>query len=72
MFDVMIGVCAAERRVSHSDPPAGEVRAGAGLGSSEFPSATAIDDPNVNAYTLVYPPASYNTVVATMGYALKF
>ena len=54
MFDVMIGVCAAERRVSHSDPPAGEVRAGSGLGSSEFPSATAIDDPNVNAYTLVY------------------
>ena len=32
---------------------------------------TAIDDPNVDAYTTVYSPASYSTVVLTMGYTLK-
>ena len=33
--------------------------------------ATAIDDPNVDAYTPVYSPASYYTVVATLGYTLR-
>jgi hypothetical protein len=32
---------------------------------------TAIDDPNVNAYTPVFSPASYYTMVATMSYTLK-
>ena len=32
---------------------------------------TAIDDPAVNAYTPVYSPASYYTVVATLGYTLR-
>jgi outer membrane receptor for ferric coprogen and ferric-rhodotorulic acid len=32
---------------------------------------TAIDDPNVNAYTPVFSPASYYTTVATMSYTLK-
>ena len=32
---------------------------------------TAIDDPNVNAYSPVYSPATYYTVVATMGYTLR-
>ena len=32
---------------------------------------TAIDDPNVNAYSPVYSPASYYTVVATMSYTLR-
>lgn len=34
-------------------------------------SATAIDNPNVDAYTAVYSPASYYTVVATFGYTLR-
>ncbi|MCX6954558.1 MAG: hypothetical protein NTV51_20585 [Verrucomicrobia bacterium] len=33
--------------------------------------AAAIDDPNVDAYTPVYSPASYYTVVATVGYTLR-
>lgn len=33
--------------------------------------ATAIDDPNVGAYTPVFSPASYYTVVATVGYTLR-
>jgi len=32
---------------------------------------TAIDDPNVDAYSPVYSPASYYTVVMTMSYTLK-
>lgn len=32
---------------------------------------TAIDNPNVDAYTPVYSPASYYTVVATLGYTLR-
>ncbi len=32
---------------------------------------TAIDDPTVDAYSIVYSPASYYTVVLTMGYTLK-
>ena len=32
---------------------------------------TAIDDPAVDAYTPVYSPASYYTVVATLGYSLR-
>jgi len=32
---------------------------------------TAIDDPAVDAYTPVYSPASYYTVVATLGYTLR-
>jgi len=32
---------------------------------------TAIDDPNVDAYTTVYSPASYYTVVATLSYTLR-
>ena len=31
----------------------------------------AIDDPTVDAYTPVYSPASYYTVVATLGYSLR-
>ena len=34
--------------------------------------ATAIDDPAVDAYTAVYSPESYSTVVATIGYTLRF
>jgi hypothetical protein len=33
--------------------------------------ATAIDDPAVDAYTPVYSPASYYTVVATFGYTYR-
>ena len=33
--------------------------------------ATAIDDSNVDAYTPVYSPASYYTVVATLGYTVR-
>ena len=33
--------------------------------------AVAIDDPNVDVYTPVYSPASYYTVVATLGYTLR-
>lgn len=33
--------------------------------------ATAIDNPNVDAYTPVFSPNSYYTVVATMGYTLR-
>jgi outer membrane receptor protein involved in Fe transport len=32
---------------------------------------TAIDDPNVGPYTAVYSPASYYTVVATVGYTFR-
>ena len=33
--------------------------------------ATAIDNPNVDAYTPVFTPNSYHTVVATLGYTLR-
>ena len=33
--------------------------------------ATAIDDPNVDAYSPVYSPASYYTIVASLGYTLR-